>query len=93
MKHSVLKAIKNARWSEASFEQSQKYRVWLTERGSSFGYGESCRPSMRSLKIMRDFAPVIFDALIVCKCRGCWRKKWGEIALCPYSQDVQLLLE
>lgn len=61
MKHSVLKAIKTRGGSEASFEQSQKYGVWLTERGSSFGYGNLV-VDMRGLKIMRSFAPVIFDA-------------------------------
>jgi 2-dehydro-3-deoxyphosphooctonate aldolase (KDO 8-P synthase) len=36
-------------------------RVSLTERGSSFGYGNLV-VDMRSLAIMRKFAPVIFDA-------------------------------
>lgn len=36
-------------------------RVFLTERGSTFGYGNLV-VDMRSLAIMRDFAPVVFDA-------------------------------
>jgi 2-dehydro-3-deoxyphosphooctonate aldolase (KDO 8-P synthase) len=35
-------------------------RVFLTERGSSFGYGNLV-VDMRSLAIMRQFAPVVFD--------------------------------
>ena len=36
-------------------------RVFLTERGSSFGYNNLV-VDMRSLAIMRKFAPVVFDA-------------------------------
>ena len=36
-------------------------RVFLTERGSTFGYGNLV-VDMRSLAIMRQFAPVVFDA-------------------------------
>jgi 2-dehydro-3-deoxyphosphooctonate aldolase (KDO 8-P synthase) len=36
-------------------------RVFLTERGSSFGYNNLV-VDMRSLAIMRNFAPVVFDA-------------------------------
>jgi 2-dehydro-3-deoxyphosphooctonate aldolase (KDO 8-P synthase) len=36
-------------------------RVFLTERGSSFGYNNLV-VDMRSLSIMRKFAPVVFDA-------------------------------
>ena len=39
MQHSVLKAIKTRGGTQVNYEQSQKYNVWLTERGSSFGYG------------------------------------------------------
>ena len=35
--------------------------IWLTERGSSFGYNNLV-VDMRSLSIMRKFAPVVFDA-------------------------------
>lgn len=67
MKYSVLKALKvrakarNEVVEEANLENSLKYKVCLTERGSSFGYGNLV-VDMRSLAIMREFAPVIFDA-------------------------------
>src|SRR5205085_1195012 len=35
-------------------------RVFLTERGASFGYNNLV-VDMRSLAIMREFAPVVFD--------------------------------
>jgi len=41
--------------------ESGNERVFLTERGSSFGYNNLV-VDMRSLAIMRRFAPVIFDA-------------------------------
>lgn len=61
MKHTVLKAIKTRGGDAATYEQSKHYRIWLTERGNSFGYGNLV-VDMRSLVIMRQFAPVIFDA-------------------------------
>lgn len=61
MKYSVLKAIKTRGGKEATYEESQRLGVWLTERGSTFGYGNLV-VDMRGLKIMREFAPVIFDA-------------------------------
>ncbi len=50
MKHAVEKV------REAGGE-----RVFLTERGSTFGYGNLV-VDMRGLAIMRQFAPVVFDA-------------------------------
>jgi 2-dehydro-3-deoxyphosphooctonate aldolase (KDO 8-P synthase) len=41
--------------------ESGNDRVFLTERGSSFGYNNLV-VDMRSLAIMREFAPVVFDA-------------------------------
>lgn len=61
MRHSVLKAVKTRGGNEANLEESKRLGIWLTERGSSFGYGNLV-VDMRSLLIMRDFAPVIFDA-------------------------------
>jgi 2-dehydro-3-deoxyphosphooctonate aldolase (KDO 8-P synthase) len=62
MKHSVEKVLRTRGFDgEVNYENSQKYGVWLTERGSTFGYGNLV-VDMRSLKIMRDYAPVIFDA-------------------------------
>jgi 2-dehydro-3-deoxyphosphooctonate aldolase (KDO 8-P synthase) len=50
MKHAVEKV-----------RQSGNNNVFLTERGSSFGYNNLV-VDMRSLAIMRQFAPVVFDA-------------------------------
>ena len=61
MKYSVLKVLKTRGCDEVSYENSRKYGVWLTERGTTFGYGNLV-VDMRSLYIMREFAPVIFDA-------------------------------
>ncbi|PZT48266.1 3-deoxy-8-phosphooctulonate synthase [Helicobacter valdiviensis] len=61
MQYSVLKAIKTRGGEEATFKQSLEYGIYLSERGSTFGYGNLV-VDMRSLAIMREFAPVIFDA-------------------------------
>ena len=50
MKHAVEKC-----------RESGNERVFVTERGSSFGYNNLV-VDMRSLAIMRKFAPVVFDA-------------------------------
>jgi 2-dehydro-3-deoxyphosphooctonate aldolase (KDO 8-P synthase) len=50
MKHAVEKC-----------RQAGNKRVFVTERGSSFGYNNLV-VDMRSLAIMRKFAPVVFDA-------------------------------
>ncbi len=62
MEHSVAKVLKTRGFNgEVSYENSEKYGVWLTERGTTFGYGNLV-VDMRGLKQMREFAPVIFDA-------------------------------
>ncbi|MCF6206100.1 MAG: 3-deoxy-8-phosphooctulonate synthase [Sulfurovum sp.] len=62
MEHSVKKVLKTRGFDgEASYENAQKYKVWLTERGTTFGYGNLV-VDMRGLVTMREFAPVIFDA-------------------------------
>lgn len=61
MKYSVLKVLKTRGCDDVSYENAKKHGVLLTERGSSFGYGNLV-VDMRSLPIMRAFAPVIFDA-------------------------------
>jgi len=62
MKYSAEKVLKTRGFYKAvNYDDSKKYGVWLTERGSSFGYGNLV-VDMRGLKIMREFAPVIFDA-------------------------------
>ncbi len=61
MKHSVGKILKTRGCDEVNFENASKYGVWLCERGSTFGYGNLV-VDMRGLVIMREYAPVIFDA-------------------------------
>jgi 2-dehydro-3-deoxyphosphooctonate aldolase (KDO 8-P synthase) len=61
MEYSVLKVAKTRGFDQASYQSSIDAGIWLTERGSSFGYGNLV-VDMRSLKIMREFAPVVFDA-------------------------------
>jgi len=62
MEHSVAKVLRTRGYTgEVSREAAEKYGVWLTERGTTFGYGNLV-VDMRSLPIMRQFAPVVFDA-------------------------------
>jgi 2-dehydro-3-deoxyphosphooctonate aldolase (KDO 8-P synthase) len=56
MQHAVLKV----RDSVAAMSNPKPARVFLTERGASFGYNNLV-VDMRSLPIMRRFAPVVFD--------------------------------
>ena len=54
-------APQDMRHAAAKVRESGNQRVCLTERGASFGY-HNLVVDMRSLAIMREFAPVIFDA-------------------------------
>jgi 2-dehydro-3-deoxyphosphooctonate aldolase (KDO 8-P synthase) len=49
------------KYAVAKCHESGNKRVFVTERGSSFGYNNLV-VDMRSLAIMRKFAPVVFDA-------------------------------
>ncbi|MDR3345906.1 MAG: 3-deoxy-8-phosphooctulonate synthase [Campylobacteraceae bacterium] len=61
MKYSVKKILDTRGVKESGYEAAKAANVWLTERGSTFGYGNLV-VDMRALGIMREFAPVIFDA-------------------------------
>lgn len=61
MKHSVKKVLETRGVSGEGYEVAKKSGVWLTERGETFGYGNLI-VDMRNLVLMREFAPVIFDA-------------------------------
>ncbi|CZE46957.1 3-deoxy-8-phosphooctulonate synthase [Campylobacter geochelonis] len=61
MKYSVKKVLETRGVSEFGYDAAKENGVWLTERGSTFGYGNLV-VDMRSLAIMRAYAPVIFDA-------------------------------
>ncbi len=76
MEYSALKVLQTRGVNEASYQNSKKSGLWLTERGSSFGYGNLV-VDMRSLMIMRDFAPVIFDATHAVQMPGAQSGKSG----------------
>ncbi len=61
MEYSALKVLQTRGVDAATYDKSREAGLWLTERGSSFGYGNLV-VDMRSPVIMRQFAPVIFDA-------------------------------
>jgi 2-dehydro-3-deoxyphosphooctonate aldolase (KDO 8-P synthase) len=54
-------APQDMRHAVAKVRDAGNDRVFLTERGASFGYNNLV-VDMRSLAIMREFAPVVFDA-------------------------------
>ena len=61
MKHPVEKILNTRGISEVSYEASEKAGVWLCERGNTFGYG-ALVVDMRNLLLLKQYAPVIFDA-------------------------------
>lgn len=61
MKHSVKKVLETRGVSGEGYEVAKENGVWLCERGSTFGYGNLV-VDMRNLVLMREFAPVVFDA-------------------------------
>jgi len=61
MKHPVEKVLQTRGINEVSYESSKQNDVWLCERGNTFGYG-ALVVDMRNLIMMREYAPVIFDA-------------------------------
>ena len=61
MKHPVEKVLQTRGVDEVSYINSQEAGVWLCERGNTFGYG-ALVVDMRNLILMREYAPVIFDA-------------------------------
>lgn len=61
MKHPVEKILQTRGVEEVNYENSLKNNVWLCERGNTFGYG-ALVVDMRNLILMREYAPVIFDA-------------------------------
>ncbi|EFP5425583.1 3-deoxy-8-phosphooctulonate synthase [Campylobacter coli] len=62
IKYSVKKVLQTRGIEEEEgYEVADKNGIFVAERGASFGYGNLV-VDMRSLVIMREFAPVIFDA-------------------------------
>ncbi|WP_281244292.1 3-deoxy-8-phosphooctulonate synthase [Hydrogenimonas thermophila] len=83
MQYSVLKVLKTRGFETCDYETSKKAGVWLTERGSTFGYGNLV-VDMRSLPIMRKFAPVVFDATHSVQMPGQGGKTGGDSSFVPY---------
>lgn len=84
MQYSVMKVLKTRGCDAVSYDNAQKHGVYLTERGSSFGYGNIV-VDMRSLVIMREFAPVIFDATHSVQMPGALGgKTGGDSSMVPY---------
>ncbi len=58
--HDMRHVVEKVRESAVARSDGKPFRVFLTERGASFGYNNLV-VDMRSLPIMRNFAPVVFD--------------------------------
>ena len=61
MKHSVKKVLETRGVNGDGYEVAKANGVWLTERGSTFGYGNLV-VDMRNVVMMRAFALVIIEA-------------------------------
>jgi len=84
MQYSVMKVLKTRGCDELSYESAKAHDVLLTERGSTFGYGNLV-VDMRSLVIMRQFAPVVFDATHSVQMPGAGGGKTsGDSSMVPY---------
>ena len=68
---------------EGMHDLARRYGVWLTERGSTFGYGNLI-VDMRSLPIMREFAPIIFDATHSVQMPSIGATSGGDSRFVPY---------
>ena len=68
---------------EGMHDLARRHGVWLTERGSTFGYGNLI-VDMRSLPIMREFAPVIFDATHSVQMPSIGATSGGDSRFVPY---------
>lgn len=87
MQYSALKALNTRAKSSyrvPTYEACLEHGIYLCERGASFGYGNLV-VDMRSLVIMRAFAPVIFDAThSVQMPGGAQGKSGGDSSFVPY---------
>ena len=83
MCHSVKKVLETRGVSAEGHEAALENGVWLTERGSTFGYGHLV-VDMRSLPIMREFAPVIFDATHSVQMPSVGATSGGDARFVPY---------
>jgi 2-dehydro-3-deoxyphosphooctonate aldolase (KDO 8-P synthase) len=84
MRYSVMKVLKTRGCDTLDYQHAKDHGVWLTERGASFGYGNLV-VDMRSLPIMREFAPVVFDATHSVQMPGsAGGKTGGDSSMVPY---------
>ncbi len=83
MKHPVEKVLQTRGISEISYETSKNNKVWLCERGNTFGYG-ALVVDMRNLLLMNEYAPVIFDATHSVQIPSTGGTTGGNSAFVPY---------
>ncbi|CRF40326.1 3-deoxy-8-phosphooctulonate synthase [Helicobacter ailurogastricus] len=87
MQFSALKALNTrakSKYEKPTYPACLEHGIYLCERGVSFGYGNLV-VDMRSLVIMRAFAPVIFDATHSVQMPGAaGGKSGGERVFVPY---------
>ncbi|AQW86937.1 3-deoxy-D-manno-octulosonate 8-phosphate synthase [Campylobacter pinnipediorum subsp. caledonicus] len=84
MKYSVKKVLETRNIKDEGYEVAKQNKVWLCERGSTFGYGNLV-VDMRNLPIMREYAPVIFDATHSVQMPGSANgKSGGDARFVPY---------
>lgn len=83
MKHPVEKVLQTRGVCEVSYENSKNNKVWLCERGNTFGYG-ALIVDMRNLLLMNEYAPVIFDATHSVQIPSTGGTTGGNSAFVPY---------
>lgn len=84
MRYSVKKVLETRGVKSEGYEAAKENGVWLCERGSTFGYGNLV-VDMRNLPIMREFAPVVFDATHSVQMPGnAGGKSGGDARFVPY---------
>ncbi|MCJ8328248.1 MAG: 3-deoxy-8-phosphooctulonate synthase [Campylobacterales bacterium] len=83
MKHPIEKVLHTRGEMEVSYENSIKNKVWLCERGNTFGYG-ALIVDMRNLLLMKEYAPVIFDATHSVQIPSTGGTTGGNAAFVPY---------
>ncbi|WP_260320714.1 3-deoxy-8-phosphooctulonate synthase [Helicobacter gastrocanis] len=87
MQYSALKALNTrakSKHERATHQACLEHGIYLCERGASFGYGNLV-VDMRSLVVMRAFAPVVFDATHSVQMPGAaGGKSGGSGAFIPY---------
>ncbi|RXJ55237.1 3-deoxy-8-phosphooctulonate synthase [Candidatus Marinarcus aquaticus] len=83
MKHPVEKVLQTRGFDEVNYQNSKEAGVWLCERGNTFGYG-ALVVDMRNLLLMREYAPVIFDATHSVQIPSTGGTTGGNSAFVPY---------